>query len=78
MQKRAANPPAALPNAALLNEHELAARLNLSVRTLQAWRVKGGGPVFLRLGRAIRYRDGDVETWIGANSLAHTSQARAL
>jgi hypothetical protein len=49
---------------ALLNEVQSADLLNLSVRTLQAWRSAGGGPLFVRAGRAIRYRRRDLLTWI--------------
>lgn len=56
----------------LLDEHEVAAMLALSVRTLQAWRVKGEGPRFVRLGRAIRYRYSDVVVWLDANTLTKT------
>jgi excisionase family DNA binding protein len=44
--------------------------LNLSSRTLQAWRVKGVGPAFVRAGRAIRYRRHDLLTWVEANTVA--------
>ena len=43
---------------ALLTEFPAAEVLNLSIRTLQAWRLRGGGPLFVRLsGRAVRYRN---------------------
>ncbi len=61
----------------LLTEDEAASFLNLSVRTLQAWRVKGGGPLFVRLGRAVRYRSPDICRWLDANTLARTSQHTA-
>ncbi len=54
---------------ALLNEVQTAKLLNLSTRTLQAWRVRGVGPVFVRAGRAIRYRRRDIIAWIEANTV---------
>lgn len=45
---------------ALLTEAQAADFLNLSVRTLQAWRIKLSGPDFVRAGRAIRYRRSDL------------------
>jgi predicted DNA-binding transcriptional regulator AlpA len=50
--------------APLLTEKEVARRLALSVRTLQDWRFRGGGPKFLKCGSAIRYKWSDVEEWM--------------
>jgi DNA-binding transcriptional MerR regulator len=55
---------------ALLTEGQAARLLNLSVRTLQAWRVGGLGPPFCRLGRAVRYRRRDLLSWIEVNTRA--------
>lgn len=52
----------------LLTEPQAADFLNLSVRTLQAWRIKLAGPDFVRAGRAIRYRRSDLVAWIEANT----------
>jgi predicted DNA-binding transcriptional regulator AlpA len=49
---------------ALLPEEYAARLLALSSRTLQAWRTKRTGPPFVRVGRAIRYRRGDLLAWI--------------
>lgn len=59
----------------LLTEVEAAQFLNISIRTLQAWRTRGGGPLFIRLGRAVRYRQSALEAWLNANTMAHTSAA---
>jgi predicted DNA-binding transcriptional regulator AlpA len=48
----------------LLNEREVAEAIHVSVKTLQHWRQHGQGPQFLRLGRHIRYRVGDVIAWL--------------
>jgi hypothetical protein len=53
---------------ALLNEVQASGLLNLSVRTLQAWRSAGSGPLFVRAGRAIRYRRRDLLTWMDDNT----------
>lgn len=57
----------------LLNEVEAADLLRLSVRTLQAWRCKGIGPRFVRIGRIIRYRRGDLTDWIATSTVCPTS-----
>lgn len=48
----------------LLSVKELAEALNISVVTLNKWRCKGGGPPFIRVFSSIRYRWGDVLTWM--------------
>ena len=58
-----------------LTEKQAAARLALSVRTLQQWRVKGGGPPFLKLGSSVRYNEDDLEAWADAQVRNNTSES---
>ncbi|WP_295400634.1 helix-turn-helix domain-containing protein [uncultured Thiocystis sp.] len=55
-----------------LNEREAAAELGISFRTLQQWRVRGIGPVFLKLGRAVRYDADALETWLAQQVRTNT------
>jgi len=48
---------------ALLTEKQAARLLSISFRTLQAWRRIGTGPSFIKLGRAVRYRQQDLVEW---------------
>lgn len=58
----------------LLTERQAAESLSLSVRTLQGWRVSGGGPLFVKLGgRCVRYRVRDIERWIEERRRSSTS-----
>lgn len=52
----------------LLDQRQAAARLGLpSARTLEAWRLGGYGPLFLRLSpRLVRYRASDIDQWLAA------------
>ena len=50
----------------LLTVRELAAELKVSVRTLERWRRDGTGPAWMTVGRAVRYRRGDVDAWLRA------------
>lgn len=50
-----------------LTETEAAARLGLKVATLRAWRNQGRGPVYVRLGRAVRYLAVDIEEFLQSN-----------
>lgn len=60
----------AIDSEALLTEAEAADFLRLSVRTLQAWRIRIAGPAFVQVGRAIRYRRRDLIAWIEANTVS--------
>lgn len=57
----------------LLKEEDAAHLLNLSIRTLQAWRVRIAGPPFVQVGRAVRYRRRDLIAWIDANTIGSPS-----
>lgn len=54
----------------LLTEAQASHVLNLSVRTLQAWRGQGRGPNFVRAGRAVRYRSTDLVSWINEQTVS--------
>jgi len=58
----------------LLNEAQTSLLLCLSVRTLQGWRLRGGGPVYVKTGRSVRYRRRDLIDWIEAQTVHSTSQ----
>jgi predicted DNA-binding transcriptional regulator AlpA len=60
----------------LLNEKQAAEYVNLGVRTLQAFRCRGGGPTFYKLGaKKVAYRLSDLEAWITAGRRSSTSDA---
>ncbi len=62
-----------------LTDTEAAARLGLKVPTLRTWRSQGRGPAYVRLGRAIRYLESDLDDFLHSNR--HTpgaSDARPL
>lgn len=61
----------------LMNENQAAELLGLSVRTLQNWRLRGDGPVYVKIGKAVRYKRRDVSEWLKANTIASTSQRPA-
>jgi len=68
--------PMPLPNnrRKLLGEHDAAEYLCLSVRTLQKWRVDGGGPVFVKTGRSVRYEIADLDDWVDQRRFRSTSE----
>lgn len=46
-----------------LDEHELAARWGLSVKTLRRWRQEHLGPVFCKLGSRVTYLIAEIEAF---------------
>lgn len=40
--------------------------INLTTKTLANWRSAGRGPTYVRVGRSVRYRLRDVESWIAS------------
>ena len=59
---------------ALLFTAEAAFLLGLSPRTLEALRLRGGGPPFVAVTpKAVRYRHRDIEAWIAERRRVSTS-----
>jgi hypothetical protein len=46
-----------------LTTAQLSKRWHVSIVTLKYWRWKGGGPDFVKIGRTVKYRIEDVETF---------------
>lgn len=58
----------------LVNEGEAALFLGYTVRCLQNWRVRGGGPRFVKVSsRSIRYRRRDLLAWTEQHLQSSTS-----
>jgi predicted DNA-binding transcriptional regulator AlpA len=55
----------------LLTEAEAGKATGFTRRALQSWRLRGGGPTFVQIGRSVRYRPEDLDAW--AESLTRTS-----
>lgn len=45
----------------------------ISPRSLEAWRVRGGGPVYCRLGKKCVYDIADLDAWVASKRRASTS-----
>ena len=59
----------------LIDERKAADILCYSVRALQNWRCRGGGPRFIKVsGRSVRYRRRDLLAWIEERTVSSTSQ----
>ena len=60
-------------DAIYMGTRELAAFLGLSPRTLDRYRVSGGGPKFHKFGNRVRYARADVEAWAAERRYSSTS-----
>ena len=59
----------------LMTEKEAAAILCYSPRALQNWRVRGGGPRYVKVnGNSVRYQMRDLTAWIDARKQKNTAQ----
>ena len=60
----------------LVSEAEAAELLGYTPRALQNWRVRGGGPEYIRVSaRSIRYRRRELLAWSDARTCRTTSEA---
>lgn len=62
----------------LLKEREAASILDASPRTLQAWRQRRAGPVYIKLGRCVRYRRSDLAKFAEVRAAAPTVPSRGI
>jgi predicted DNA-binding transcriptional regulator AlpA len=63
---------------AALNENQAAEFLGLSTRTLQAWRVRGCGPRYVKIGRSVRYQRRELVAFQQSHTVSSTTEAGAL
>jgi excisionase family DNA binding protein len=57
----------------MVSQAEVAELLGVTERCIEGWRVRGGGPRYVRVGRLVRYRESDVSAWLDARTRASTS-----
>lgn len=57
----------------MLKVGDAAAFLGVSTSYLNVLRVRGGGPAFLKIGRAVCYDPADLEAWAASKRRASTS-----
>ena len=60
-----------------LTQDQLAARLDISVRSLERMRNAGTGPRFSKAGKRVLYRLIDVEEWLAEHSFCSTAEAKS-
>lgn len=63
-----------MENSDLLNEYQVAVLLGFQASAIRSWRVKGTGPMFVKIsGRGVRYRKQDIDSWVEAKLRSSTS-----
>jgi predicted DNA-binding transcriptional regulator AlpA len=50
----------------LLNEHDVARIVGMSLASIRRWRLLRQGPKFLKLGASVRYKPEDVTAWLAS------------
>lgn len=73
LSRATASSRSAASGEALLSPKQAAELLNMSTSWLAKLRVKGGGPVYLKLHGAVRYRLSDLQSWLKAQLRVSTS-----
>ncbi len=63
-------------NYILLDTAQAAKLLNCTRRKLEADRIKGGGILYIKIGKCVRYDLRDIEDYLQANTVNSTSQIR--
>ena len=56
-----------------LDTKSAAKMLGLAAATLEKMRIRGGGPFYYKLSRAVRYDPRDIAAWRSARRVASTS-----
>ena len=66
----------AIDDLGLLTPDAAAAALHVSQKTLAAWRCKGKGPPYTKVGHRVAYRPKDLGQFIEQNVRRSTSEAK--
>jgi excisionase family DNA binding protein len=62
------------PVVVLLTPKEAAERLKVSLSWLAKARMRGDGPAYIKVGRAIRYSEAALQQWLKGNQRLSTSE----
>lgn len=71
------NPSLNSTQSPIMTVGQAASYLGLAVSTLNKWRCHGGGPVFIKMGRAVRYRAEDLDAFMDGRRASSTTDFEA-
>ena len=60
----------------MLPEDEAARELKVKPQTLGAWRHRGQGPAFVKIGKLVFYRPSDIRRYVKSRVVRPTEAAR--
>ena len=63
-----------IPTPEYLTTVQAATYLALSRQQLEIWRSKGGGPQYVKLGHAVRYKRSALDEYMAARVRQHTAE----
>ena len=69
--------PQEIPGERLLTQTELADLWQVKPRTIEGWRRRRVGPVYIQIERQVRYRLADIETYKAARAGRNSPASRA-
>lgn len=56
-----------------INQKQAAEQLGVKERTLEDYRLRGGGPPFYKIGARVVYDTGELDDWLAARRRTSTS-----
>ena len=58
-----------------LNERQAAQKIGVTASAMQAWRLRGNGPPFVKIScRCIRYSESAIDAWMQARECKSTAE----
>jgi len=61
----------------LYTEKEAGAYLTIPVKTLQVYRLNGSGPLFVKIGKNVRYKQEHLDEYIESHTFKSTTEYKA-
>jgi hypothetical protein len=68
--------PSGVLNEDLLDEELAAQALHVQKQTMAAWRQRGHGPAYVKIGKLIKYRPSDLRAYVASRVVRPTEAAR--
>ncbi len=58
----------------LIDQRAMSKMLRITTKTAEAWRSRGCGPRYVKVGSLVRYRKSDIREWIRRRTVDSTSR----